>query len=145
MRCLELMERAVHFCCTTDSVVRVAQYMRDYDIGMVPICDADGTVVGVLTDRDLTVRVVAEPASGCARSAGDVMSTHIVSCRPEDDIVIAERLMAQHQKGRILCTDAEGRLAGVISLTDIVCVESDDRAGRLFRSIAGREAMFLLV
>jgi predicted transcriptional regulator len=71
---------------------------------------------------------------------GDVMTRELVSCRPEDDLDVAERLMAQHQKSRIICCDQDGTLRGVISLSDIAEREPADRAGETLREVSSREA-----
>jgi CBS domain-containing protein len=70
----------------------------------------------------------------------DVMTTPVVSCKPNDDLRTAERLMRTHRKSRILCDDDQGRPVGVISLSDVAIADGGTRAGALLRSVAQREA-----
>ncbi len=139
MICKELMKTQVE-CVTQDEAVEVAaRKMRDANIGFLPVCDRQMKVLGTLTDRDIAIRVVAERLP-IATKVQEVMSKEVVSCRPEDDIRRAEELMGQKQKSRILCLDANGKLAGVISLSDIAQREEASRTARIMREVTGREA-----
>lgn len=142
MRCSQLMEREILTCADTDTVFYVAQMMRDRGIGFVPVCDMSGRMIGAVTDRDLATRALAAGLPGTT-AVREVMTVGAVTCRSDEELEVAERLMAQHQKGRIVCT-TDGRPVGVISLTDIFEVEPAERAARVLRSIASRETMFLL-
>src|ERR1700730_18497852 len=87
----------------TDSVQLIAQLMRDRDVGAVPICESPETkrLVGIVTERDLAVRVVAaacDPKSTCVR---EVMTREVFTCRPEDDLQKVLELMEQRQVRRI--------------------------------------------
>jgi CBS domain-containing protein len=139
MRCEELMKRDVVSLSADDSAQEAARLMREENVGFLPICDADRKVVGTLTDRDIAIRLVAagQPGSCAVR---EIMSGELVACRPEDDVREAERQMMAQHKSRIVCTDAQGRLAGVISLSDVAVTENRARAGQVLRSVAEREA-----
>ena len=140
MRCDEIMKTDPVWVTLRDDAKTAARRMRDEGVGFLPVCDDDRIVTGALTDRDLAIRLVAEgmPAS---TSVNDVMSREVVACRVSDDIHFAERLMARNQKSRILVLDDAGRLAGVISLSDIAQHERNpDRTARTLREIAEREA-----
>jgi CBS domain-containing protein len=119
-------------------VREVARKMRDLNVGFMPVCAADGSLIGILTDRDIAVRVVAEDRSP-RTPVEDVMTTEIVSCRPSDDIRHAEELMRVNQKSRIPCVDENGIVVGVISLTDIAQYEAPRRTGELLSDISDRE------
>jgi predicted transcriptional regulator len=67
------------------------------------------------------------------------MSLEVIACRPEDDLSYARELMAQNQKSRIMCIDSEGRLEGVISLSDIAQLD-ESAGGATLRHVSGREA-----
>jgi len=95
-----------------------ARKMRDLNVGFLPVCEPDGVVVGTITDRDLAIRLVAEDLSA-SEPVGDLMTEEVVGCNPTDDVSIAEKLMAQCQKSRLLVIGEDGKLAGVISLSDI--------------------------
>ncbi|MHB8873606.1 MAG: CBS domain-containing protein [Myxococcaceae bacterium] len=117
MRCEEIMKRKVQCLTPKDTVHGAAKRMREMNTGFLPICDGAGRVLGTLTDRDITVRLVAEnrPATEPVET---IMSTEVIACRPNDDIRRAGELMGKHRKSRILVMD-DGKLVGVISLSDI--------------------------
>jgi CBS domain-containing protein len=140
MRCEELMTAEVGTVQLGDDVQAAARVMRDLNVGFVPVCQQNGEVVGVLTDRDIAVRVVAD---GCSPQTpvDEVMSEEIVTCHPSVDLKEVERLMGAHQVNRVLVVDDDGRLAGVISLTDLAQVEDARKVGQMFGDISGREAV----
>jgi CBS domain-containing protein len=141
MKCNEIMKRNVECSGPNDPVSEVARKMRDRDIGFVPVCEPAGKVLGTITDRDLALRVVAEQRTPNATRAQDVMTRETIACRPEDDVSVVEKLMSQHQKSRILCVDAQGRLAGVISLADLATADATAAgASRILRSVKSPEA-----
>lgn len=139
MHCRDLMTAPVFACRDDETVDRCAQLMRDVGIGFVPIVDAESKVVGVVTDRDLAVRVLADSKPAATR-VGEVMSTEIVSCNSDEYLDVAEQRMVNAAVSRIVVLAAYGRLEGVISLSDIARVEYGDRATRVLRQIAAREA-----
>ncbi len=139
MRCSELMKCEVETFRPGDPVVRIARRMREVNIGFVPICDPDGHPVGTITDRDLALRVCAEDRRASEVRAEEVMTREIVTCREADDLGCAETLMARNHKSRIMIVDEDGRLQGIISLSDVVEQEEDARAAATMREIADRE------
>lgn len=138
MRCEEIMKRDVHCASPHQSAEVAARRMRDQNVGFLPVCDDSGRVLGTLTDRDLTLRVLAEgrPAQ---TPIEHLMTAEVVACRKEDDVQRAEELMARHRKSRIMCIDADDRLVGVISLSDIAQHERGPRAVDTLRQISARE------
>jgi CBS domain-containing protein len=145
MRCSQLMETDVRVCGLSDRVADVARVMRDRSLGFVPVCDPQGRPVGVVTDRDLAIRVVATGRSIDTTQVVEVMTPLAITCSAGDELEVAEQLMISHQKGRVICTWLDGRIAGIISLADIFEVETSERACRIFRAIASREAMIIMV
>lgn len=139
MRCEEIMKRNVECVSPRDTAEDAACRMRDENVGFLPVCDQSGKVLGTLTDRDLAVRVVAEgKASGTL--VEDVMTREVVACQPEDDLRDAQATMAVHEKSRIMCIAQDGRLVGVISLSDIAQHETGARAAETLRDVSEREA-----
>jgi CBS domain-containing protein len=138
MRCEGIMKRDVECVSPRDTVEDAAIRMRDENVGFLPICDQSKKVLGTLTDRDIVIRLVAakKPASTFVE---EIMSREVVACRPKDDVRDAERLMAKNHKSRIVCVDEEGRLAGVISLSDIAQHERGGRASETLRGVSERE------
>lgn len=140
MNCSELMKTNVACCKASEPVENVAELMKSRNIGFVPICGDDGSVIGTLTDRDLTIRVLAEHRGASSTRAADVMTREVVCCRPDEDLSVAERLMSDHKKSRIICVDDQKHPVGVISLSDIADRDNAARSSGLLSSISQREA-----
>ncbi len=139
MLCQDIMKADVECFRTSDSVRDVARRMRQVNIGFVPICDRDGRPLGVVTDRDIALRVCADDKSAALTRAGEVMTHETVTCRATDDVERAEVRMAEHHKSRIMVVDEVGRLVGVISLSDLAVEDSGERAAETLRRVAERE------
>jgi CBS domain-containing protein len=138
MRCIEIMKSVVECIGPNDSAQTAAMRMRDSNVGFLPVCDDDSRVVGTITDRDIAVRVVAEDRP-LSTPAGAIMTKEVVACLPEDDIAKAQQLMGEEHKSRLLCLDEEGRLAGVISLSDIAHYVEGSSAAKTMREVTQRE------
>jgi CBS domain-containing protein len=139
MRCRDVMKPNVVQCRESDSVHRGAFLMKSWRVGFLPVADRDDRVVGVVTDRDLVLRVLADerPTSTPIRA---VMSKEPVVCRPDEELWLAEEKMVESRKSRLPVVDADGRCVGVISLSDLGQIEPRPRAGELLQRIAGRES-----
>src|SRR5258706_8760689 len=118
MHCEDIMMDDVVCLSPTDTAQAAACKMRDLNVGFLPVCDTSGKAIGTLTDRDIAIRVVAENRS-MKTSVDTLMTREVITCRPKDDIQRAQILMAQHHKSRIVVVRDGGRVAGVISLSDI--------------------------
>jgi CBS domain-containing protein len=138
MLCEELMTSEVEVLDVGTSVREAARRMRDLNLGFLPIVDDAQQLVGVLTDRDIALRVVADDRPADV-PVDEVMTEDVVSCRPDDDIERAEELMRVNQKARLVCLDEAGRVAGVISLADIAQYEDETRAGSVIADVTARE------
>jgi len=139
MRCEEIMKRDVEYVDSAEPIQTAACRMRDANVGFLPVCDLTRKVLGAITDRDIALRIVAESRPPTT-SVGDVMTREVIACRPDDEVTRAEHLMGKHQKSRMICTDQEGRLLGVISLSDIAQVEEPSRASQTMKQVTEREA-----
>lgn len=123
IKCREIMTKSVRTASPGDTIRQVAELMRDGDMGAVPILD-NGKLVGIVTDRDIVVRSVAEgiePGSPIST----VMSGDLSTVTPDDFIFTAIRLMGDRQVRRIPVVDEDGGLAGIISMAD-VALETED-------------------
>jgi len=107
------------------TVVDAAKLMRDEDVGLAPVVEGD-RLVATLTDRDITIRVVAEGKDPESTRVRDVASTDLVTIDPDQELDEALRLMAQHQVRRLPVVEEDGRLVGVLAQAD-VAKEGDDR------------------
>jgi len=139
MRCEELMKGSLQTVARGDTVRAAAEKMRNANVGFLPVVDDQGRVLGAITDRDIAVRLVAVERPASTR-VGDVMTHEVVAVRAGEDIRVAEDLMARHHKSRIMCLDEEGRLVGVISLSDLPGNETAQRTAQVLAGISAREA-----
>ena len=117
----------------TASVVEAARLMREAHIGSLPITDGD-KLVGMITDRDITTRVVAEAADPKATSVGDVYSQDLISVEPDDDLREALQLMARHQVRRLPVVEND-RLVGIVAQADIA-LKDNDKTAQLVEAIS---------
>ncbi len=145
MKCEDVMLTLVFKCDESSTVAECAQLMRDEQLGFVPVLDAQLNVVGVVTDRDLAVRVLAEQLE-LSTPVSEVMSTGpFLSCGPDDDLHELELRMAHEKKTRALVKASDGSLLGVISLSDIAqCERSAARTGKLLKEVTRRESVSLV-
>ena len=118
MRAKEIMTANPRCVSVTDKVGTVAKLMREADCGSIPIADESGKLVGIVTDRDLAVRVLARDR-GNDTSITDVMTGYPFSARPDDDLRHVEKLMVERQVRRVPVVDVDGRCVGIISQGDI--------------------------
>jgi CBS domain-containing protein len=119
MKVQELMTRNVAICTPEDSLNRAAQLMWEYDCGCVPVVDPSGRVRGMLTDRDICMAAYTQGRSLGNISVQTAMSQEPLSCSPEDSVESAQTLMQKRRVRRVPVT-SNGRLAGMLSLSDIV-------------------------
>jgi CBS domain-containing protein len=117
-------------CVTPETPARdAARLMKDEDVGILPVVESEGSrqLVGVVTDRDLAIRVVAEGRDGSTR-VKDVMSRNrLATCSPGQDLDTAMDTMAAEQVRRIPVVDERGSLVGIVSQADVVRKASNDR------------------
>jgi CBS domain-containing protein len=119
-----------------ESVVEAARLMRDEHIGSLPVTE-DERLVGMITDRDITTRVVAEGAVPETMAVGDVYSRDLISVEPNNDLEEALQLMARHQVRRLPVVE-NGRLVGMVAQADIALKENEKTTGQLVEAISER-------
>jgi CBS domain-containing protein len=124
-RCREIMTRNVTTATRRMSMREVAALMRDGDVGSLPVVE-DGRLVGIVTDRDIVVRGVAD-AKEAATEIGEVMTTEIFSVRENDFVFEAIRLMGDKQVRRVPVINEAGELAGIIAMADVALETEDER------------------
>lgn len=140
MKCQDLMRRPLEVVAPGETIAVAARKMRKSNIGFLAVCDSSGRVHGVVTDRDLAVRAVANDLSPSRTRVADVMSRDVVSCRTSADVADAQRMMQQHKKSRILVIAEDRRPVGVISLSDFAA-RRDPKAADILRDVAEREVV----
>lgn len=111
-----------------------ARLMKSEDVGALPIVE-DGRLIGVVTDRDLSVRVVAE-ARGAETPVSEVASKDIVTIDPQQSLEEAARLMAEHQVRRLPVVEEDGRLVGVLAQADVARSGHDTLTGDVVQKIS---------
>jgi len=119
------MTRSVRTAGIYTALTEAAAMMRDGDVGAVPVVD-DGKLAGMITDRDIVVRAIAEGRSFDTR-VGDVMTKELFTVKPDDFVFEAIRLMGDKQVRRIPVVDADGALAGIIAMADVALEMEDER------------------
>lgn len=124
-RCRDIMTGDVTTASAGMSLREVAAVMRDGDMGAVPVTD-NGRLIGILTDRDIVVRAVAD-GSEPRKTVGDVMSKELFTVGPDDFAFEAIRLMGDKQVRRIPVIEADGKLVGIISMADIALEMEDEK------------------
>jgi CBS domain-containing protein len=125
--------------CSIDadkSVAYAAKMMREEDVGLAPIVEAE-RLVGMLTDRDIAVRVVAEGKDPEQVKVRDVASSsQLVTVSPRQDLDEALRMMAKHQIRRLPVVEEDGKLVGVVAQADVAREGDDAATGRLVEEIS---------
>lgn len=117
-RCREIMTPNPAFCRDGDRVLEAAEIMRDRNIGSLPVVRRD-RLVGVLTDRDITVRVVAAGLDPARTTVEEVMTRDPKTCRPDERLDRLVEMMEARRVRRIPVVDSEGRLLGIVTQSDI--------------------------
>lgn len=124
--------------CTIDAdkpVAYAAKMMRDEDVGLAPIVEGD-KLIGMLTDRDIAIRVVAEGRDPDQVTVREVASKQVVTIDPQQDLDEALRIMAKHQVRRLPVVEEDGRLVGVVAQADVARKGDDSETGQLVQEIS---------
>jgi len=109
------------------NVVDAARIMKQQDVGPVPVVENGDRLAGIVTDRDIVLRVVAEGGDPQATTVGEIMSRDLATVDPDQPLDEALRLMARHQVRRLPVCEEDGRLVGIVAQADIATELGDDR------------------
>jgi CBS domain-containing protein len=131
----DVMTRGVRSMRPDDNAQLAAQAMDELDVGVIPVCDGD-RLVGMVTDRDITLRVVAQGRQPQQTQLHELMSPDVQTCREDDDLEEAAMLMEQAQIRRLPVIDDQGRLVGMLSLGDIATKGDPDQASDALSGIS---------
>ncbi|ARI77598.1 CBS domain-containing protein [Halobacillus mangrovi] len=133
----DIMTSDVSVCRTDDNLSDAASIMKQKNVGAVPVCDDQGNLMGMVTDRDLVIRGYADKKPE-STPIQQVMSDHLYSCTPDCSLEEASQIMAQHQVRRLPVVE-NGKLTGILSLGDLSVEEmSDHAAGVALQDISER-------
>ena len=115
------------FCIASDPASMAARLMRDNDVGSIPVAEdrKSRRLVGIVTDRDIALSIVAEDRDPRGTTVGDIMTPNPVTWRPDDDIQAALDAMKKNQLRRIPVVDGKGQLLGIIAQADIAVHGAD--------------------
>jgi len=136
MKISEIMSRNVECIESDTSIKDAAEKMRVLDVGFLPVCEA-GRVIGTLTDRDITIRHVADGQNPYRVTAREILTPSVFYCFEDQDIEEVGRYMQQHEVRRVLIFDHTDQLVGIVSLGDISkAVGEQHLAGETLKEIA---------
>ena len=116
-------------------VAEAARVMKQEDAGVVPVTE-DGRLIGMVTDRDIAIRVVAQGKDPQSTTVREVASTDLVTIDPQQDLDEALRLMAQHKVRRLPVVEEDGRLVGVVAQADVAREGDDTQTGQVVQEIS---------
>ena len=138
-RCGDIMTRDVACCVPHDSVEHAARMMKNQDVGPIPVVDSheSNRLVGIVTDRDLAIKVIAEGGDPRNTRVGDVMTSDPVTCTEDDSVKDAMEAMSGHQVRRIPIVDDDNHIVGIISQADIATRVGDtEKTGDVVEEIS---------
>ncbi|MEJ7623387.1 MAG: CBS domain-containing protein [Pyrinomonadaceae bacterium] len=124
-RCSEIMTKNVQTATRDATLGEVAVMMRDGDMGAVPVVEGE-RLVGIVTDRDIVVRVIAT-GGDASTPVADAMTSELFTVSPDDFVFETIRLMGDKQVRRIPVINKDGSLAGIIAIADVALETEDDR------------------
>ena len=116
-------------------VVDAARLMKTEDVGSLPVLEGD-RIVGMVTDRYIVIRVVAEGNNVASATVGEIASRDLVTVDPQQGLDEALRLMAQHQVRRLPVVEEDGRLVGILAQADVAREGDDSQTGQVVQEIS---------
>ena len=143
MKLREVMTNPVIRIHPDETVAVAARTLTHYNIGILPVCGGDGRLCGLVTDRDLVTRCLASGRSPLTTSVRDVMTSQVITARPDTDTTTAAGLMGREQIRRLPIVE-NGRLCGMVSLGDLAIqqessLEAGDALSDISSSLSSRK------
>lgn len=126
-------------CLPEDLVTKAAGLMKSENIGSIPVVENEQTrkLVGIVTDRDLTLKIVAEGLDAKSTKVEAVMTRKVVTCRAEDDLQKALDAMAEHQLRRIPVVDGDNKIVGIIAQADVATrIDQPQKTAEMVKEIS---------
>jgi CBS domain-containing protein len=140
MHCKDIMSHNVQWIPPGETVAGAAKLMAFHNLGLLPICSPDGKPIGVVTDRDIALRVIGKDRLAAQTLVADVMTTPVQSVAPDCPVERAGELMTKAGVSRLLVVDKAGRLNGLVSVADLMVHVPGHDALETARGIYAREA-----
>ena len=141
--CKKVMTKKIVYCEPNDLVSKAAKLMKSENVGSIPVVENEQTrkLVGIVTDRDLTLRVLAEGLDAKSTKVESVMTRKVVTCRAEDDLQKALDAMAEHQLRRIPVVDNDNKILGIIAQADVATrVNQPEKTAAVVKEISQSNA-----
>ena len=135
MKVRDVMHKGTTWVQSDTPVKDIAKLMRKQDVGAIPV-RADGQLVGIVTDRDITCRALANSGNVDRMTAKDVMTKKVVRCSADDDLAAAIKKMETKKIRRLPVTDSRERLVGILSLGDVSHKVSKGLSGQMLRAVS---------
>ncbi len=135
MKVKELMTRDVEFVDTNDFIKQAADKMKALNVGVLPVKTGD-EIVGMLTDRDIVVRSVAQGLDPAKHKVIEALSEGVISCNEEDDIKAVAQLMGERQIRRLVVRDNQDKVVGIVSLGDVALKMANSLVGEVLKEVS---------
>src|SRR5512134_2763151 len=138
-KCIDVMTKDPVCCLPTDSVAKAAELMKSENIGSIPVIENKQSqkLVGIVTDRDLALKIVAEALDAKSTTVETVMTHKVVTCHADDDLEKALGAMAEHQLRRIPVVDSDHKIVGIIAQADVATrVDEPKKTGEMVKEIS---------
>jgi len=140
MKCIELTGTKPEMLTEKDTIAHAAKVMAEASVGFLPVCDAGRKVIGVVTDRDIVVRGLAKGLDPAKTLAATIMSAPAITCLAEAELQLAEDLMTEEGKARVVLLHADGKLAGIVSIGDVIANAPRAEAVHTLKAVLWQEA-----
>ena len=135
MKVKDMMHKGVEYASPDTAIDAIARKMRELDVGAIPVA-SNGSLVGMITDRDITIRCVAGNEAMSKIKAKDVMTSGVVYCRDNEDVEDAVRIMEGKQVRRLPVLDESMRMVGMVSLGDVSHALPRDITGEVAKAVS---------
>jgi CBS domain-containing protein len=136
MKLKDVMTPQVEVAPPQANLTEVAQKMKNLDVGIIPVCDGQ-KLRGMISDRDIVIRAIAEKRDPERTRAEDIMSPHVLYCFEDQEISDAAEIMEQKQVRRLLVLNREKKLVGIVSLGDLAVKTREERlSGEILERIS---------
>jgi CBS domain-containing protein len=138
-KCSEVMTKNPVCCLPTDMVSKAAELMKSGNIGSIPVIENEQTkkLVGIVTDRDLALKIVSQGQDAKSTKVETVMTRKMVTCRAEDDLQKALDAMSEHQLRRIPVVDSDNKILGIIAQADVATrVNQPEKTAEMVKEIS---------
>jgi CBS domain-containing protein len=136
MRVKDVMTAGVECARPNDTIARTAERMRDLNVGSLPVCGDKDKLVGIITDRDITVRATAGHCTPDDTAVRDCMTPDIICCFEDQDVSEAANLMEEKQVRRVADLNQNKRLVGIVSLGDLAVKANGGLSGEALERVS---------